>query len=763
MKYVVLILTSLFTLPLFAQNSGIKGLVTSNSTNEPLISANVEVNGSGVWTEVDGSYSIALNPGTYELKISYLGFDDFISNVSVSEGHFMILNTALSESKNLLDQVTLVRSKFERKISDSPVSISVLNHQLIDNTNTTNVADVLDKTPGVQMIDGQANIRGGSGWSYGAGSRVMLLIDEMPALQIDAGRPNWEDIPVENIQQIEVIKGASSVLYGSSALNGIIHVRTKYATSVPETKFVASYTHVMKPKSDFSGWWIDNPEYGAPNEKTFSILHKQKFGKFDFVGSAFYADEKRVYRDENAGHMESDRLRLTLNTRYRISDKTTVELNGLITRNHTHDPFLWKVAPRGLYESFSGAFLKGTNTRFYIDPKFTHYDEKGNVHKLFGRYYRVSNENINNQSNKSYTSHGEYQFLRNFREIKMVLTSGVTSSYTASNSAIFGGELITQNNAAAYVQVDQNIGEKIKFTLGGRLENFVQKTILFNNPEGKDTELQYIGRVGLAYEMSEYTFFRASLGEGYRYPTITERFVETTFGSFAILPNPDLSSEKGWSTEVGLKQGFSFLGFNGFLDIAGFWSQYDNMMEFTFVSEPKTGFTSKNVGATDIKGIEVNIVGATTIINIPINILAGYTYIDPTYQDFENNEAIKNTVSEDVNILKYRNKHNIKADMEGGYRHIKAGVTIARVSHMINVDNIIESFGGIGDYRDINNAGYSTVDARLSYELAGITKVPGNSLKLSLVGKNILNEEYTLRPGLAENPRNLSLRLDFTL
>ena len=64
-------------------------------------------------------------------------------------------------------------------------------------------------------MDGQANIRGGSGYSYGAGSRVMLLMDDLPILTGDVNEVKWNYLPVEIIGQVEVIKGASSALYGS--------------------------------------------------------------------------------------------------------------------------------------------------------------------------------------------------------------------------------------------------------------------------------------------------------------------------------------------------------------------------------------------------------------------------------------------------------------------------------------------------------------------------------------------------------------------
>lgn len=88
---------------------------------------------------------------------------------------------------------------------------------------------MLEKVPGVNYIDGQVSVRGGSGFAYGAGSRVMVLIDNMPALQYDSGYPNWSNIATETIGKVEVLKGAGSALYGSAAMNGVINILSIYA------------------------------------------------------------------------------------------------------------------------------------------------------------------------------------------------------------------------------------------------------------------------------------------------------------------------------------------------------------------------------------------------------------------------------------------------------------------------------------------------------------------------------------------------------
>ena len=106
--------------------------------------------------------------------------------------------------------------------------MEVIKPQMIENKNTTEIQTAMEQIPGVNITDGQANIRGGSGWSYGAGSRVLVMVDDMPLISGDAGQVQWKLIATENINQVEVIKGASSVLYGSSALNGVINIRTAF-------------------------------------------------------------------------------------------------------------------------------------------------------------------------------------------------------------------------------------------------------------------------------------------------------------------------------------------------------------------------------------------------------------------------------------------------------------------------------------------------------------------------------------------------------
>ena len=65
--------------------------------------------------------------------------------------------------------------------------------------NPNDAGDLVDKLPGVAVVDNEPQIRGGSGFSSGMGSRVLILLDDIPFLRPDAGRPMWSFIPMEGI------------------------------------------------------------------------------------------------------------------------------------------------------------------------------------------------------------------------------------------------------------------------------------------------------------------------------------------------------------------------------------------------------------------------------------------------------------------------------------------------------------------------------------------------------------------------------------
>ncbi len=758
----------------------LKGVIMDQEENEPLIGATItDANNNGVTSDLDGNYEITLPAGKNIITFSYVGFQTITKKVTLTAGETRILNIDIGVETNLLQTATITSGKYEKPLAETTISLEVLKPRLLESTNSTSVDELLDKIPGVTMVDNQPNIRGGSGWSYGAGSRVLLLLDDIPALQADAGLAQWDDIPVENIAQIEVVKGAASALYGSSALNGIINVRTAYATSKPVTKFSTFYTMYDDPKDIRKIWWdsisfnLEDSTYrkesnnftDQPHEFGASFAHRQKFKKLDLVLGGYYFNRSSFKQDTYSRYG-----RINVGTRYRINDNLTIGFNSNFNPGKSSSFFLWKNGEEGAYQAGgigNNLLSISDRFRFTIDPFVNYFDKSGNRHRFTGRIYSINNKNNDNRSNTSQLYYGEYQFQKKWDEKGLVLSAGAVSTSTFIEAELYGDTTYRSQNFATYLQLDKKFFDKLNISFGARYEQNItnspefvtytppgQSTPLFTDtiPNGKISEGKPVFRLGANYQLGVATYLRASWGQGYRYPTIAEQFIATDAGGINVIPNPSLESETGWSTEIGIKQGFKLGGLNGFFDVAAFWSEYQNMMEFQVAPVGGIRFQSQNIGDTRIRGIDLSINGFGKIGDVTAYLLAGYTILDPRYQEFT--DEIKDKSSEDSNILKYRNRHSLKLDGEAEFKKFKIGAGVIFNSKIEAIDEVLNIFSGIGEYREKNNKGYTLVDARFIYN---VTK----RFKLALISSNILNIEYMVRPGTLQAPRSFTLRADY--
>jgi iron complex outermembrane receptor protein len=824
MKKILLIVILLSSLgfQLYAQSGTIKGVVKDAGNQENLFGVNVIVRGTttGTSTGIDGDFTLNVKSGNITLVFSYLGYDTKEQTVTVSDGQTKTISIELNEEATLLNTVVVSASKFEKKLGEETVSLDVIKPSFLENQNLVTIDNAVERSPGVAVIDGQVNIRGGSGYSYGAGSRVLLLLDDLPILQADAGFPNWSSIPTENIGQIEIIKGAASALYGSSAMNGVINVRTAYATNEPITKISIYGTQYATPKDEDGNkldWWNMDPktffdnttnyESGdvikstalvnvtypdasdstrgnydfvnpkrltRPYETGLSFGHRQKFGKFDLVlgGQVVSSQDHKYNGFDNRG-------RVSVQTRYRINEKVNFGINANVQAGRSGTFFLWN-GIEGV-NKYITADLTGDPTitkgkRITIDPFFNFQDDKGNKHKILARWYKVDNDNGNNQGNFSNFFYGEYQYQKRWDKANMTLTTGAVASYVSVEAPLYGtvgSDKLSGRNYALFLQLDKKFFDKLNVSVGGRLEHY-QIT-------STKAETKPVFRAGVNYQAAEYTYIRASFGQGFRFPTIAEKFISTSLGTAAaIVPNNDLKSETGMSAELGFKQGIKIGKFNAFIDIAGFFTRYNNMMEFNPNSDVLpiivkgdtmpyvVAFQSQNVGNTQIIGVETSIQGEGKIANkFPTTLMLGYTYLMPTYLDWE--ETASNTSTSAYNVLKYRFRHMFTSSWDINLRGFDLGVSARYFSFMENIDNSFEIIiPELQKYReskqkdsfDPEKGGYKgdfVLDLRAGYTF----KKNKNSYKISAIVNNVMNREYSLRPGLVEAPLTYALRVDF--
>jgi len=781
-----------------AQTGKLKGIVVDEK-GDPIMGASViykEDVTIGASTDFDGKYEMELPAGNVRIICRYSSMVTDTFRVTIGEGLTLTHNIKLLPFfVQDIDEMEVKVGKFDKPLEDQTVTMIVLRPEIIENKNTRSIETALDQTPGLNILDGEPQIRGGSGFTFGVGSKVAVIVDDMPMLSGDAGRPEWGFIPVENIHQIEVVKGAASVLSGSSALSGSIHIRTAYPKAKPKTK-VNVYTGMYsKPGIEGAAWGNNFPLITGAN-----LLHSRMVKNWDLVFGANVnydhgyigppVTDEFVTEDTisnfNEQQMSAKRARFNFNIRHRSKKYKGMSygINGNVMYSQSNMSFAWLNDSSGLYSGYPGAVFLRNQFIFNVDPFLNFHTQTNGKHNFRTRILHADNEMTANQSNRATTYYGDYMFRKTYVNLfDLDFVGGVTGTYTNSFANLYVGSGSPNNkmlNVSAYTQLEKKFKKTLNLSVGGRLEYFALNDTI--------TALKPIFRAGTSIKLYQETYLRASYGQGYRFPTITERFIRTGVGNFGVFPNPTLKPESSWNAEVGIKQGLKFGGIYGYLDIAAFWQEYQNTIEYLFgfwgddPSDPSNfaGFKFMNTGESRVLGIDASFAGKAKLgKSVDMTFITGYNYIVPKTlspdlvyaNDLIVGDYSYNSTSLDSSsrILKYRFLHNVKGDVEFTIKKkISIGFSAKYFSKIINMDGVIEDFENITDnspyiqdirymdYYENHRFGNWIFDARVSYSI-------NEKHKVAVISANFLNRSYSLRPLKIEQPRTIMLQYSFKL
>lgn len=767
MKQVLL----LFFLPVFSFGQQLSGKVIDKENNELLPGVRITTSeGNRATTNEKGEFTIEYSRFPLELISS---FSEYLNDTLriTAPGYINIL---LKPELKQIETVVVTASRRGQNIEDVSISMEVLKPALIENKAISNIEQALDQSPGVYAMDGQISIRGGSGFSYGAGTRVMMLWNDMPMISADAGDVKWNTVPLELSSKIEVIKGASSVLYGSGALNGIV------AVSEIEP------TRKQYVKARIQGGFYDNPRRASLRLNNTSFFQLVEAATGQRKGQVGYNLSVNAFNDQGYRFGEKELRGRVSGSVFYIPRK----INGLKT-GIGYSVFYQQVGSFIVWENDSLAYtpqggadisvpgsslsvVKGL--RLNIDPYIRYVDNKGNSHQLKTRYYLVNNQSVSNsaQSSSAETYFADYIYQKKW-DNGFILNTGATLNSSVVKSKLYNDH--HSNNVSVYAQAEKKIGN-LDITAGVRFEYFDQdgkkgdSDFYLNRDSTKKIPFYPIFRAAAHYKLFKYTHLRASFGQGVRYPAISERYTQTSVGALNIFPNNHLKRETGWAAEIGIKQGVKIGDWKGLIDIAGFINQYNNMMEFTFgLYSPKgvtlsidpnhpyyigkwIGFQAQNAEKARITGIETSFSSEGNIGDVTIRSLIGYTYMNPV--SVNTDSAYRATFSDtSSNLLKYRFRHLAKADVEVEYKKISLGFSIRYNSYMKNIDRVFEDpiilntyiLPGLKNYRREHQTGSLFFDIRAGYDI-------NEHYRVGIVVNNLFNSEYMGRPGDILPPRS---------
>lgn len=717
MKRIVFILIIFFlTFPVIAQN--IKGYVYS-SGNIPLQGATVKLIGTsiGLITSDKGYFEFKeVKPGRYTLEVSYVGYRK--QNVEVAAPYNLgALSILLTEDIITTDQVIVTASKHEEKIEDLPVSAIVLLPYSIENRNRVSLDEALRYVPGIKMSMDQISVRGSSGYSKGAGTRVLTAIDGVPIYTGDTGEIIWEMIPISNIERVEIIKGPASSLYGSTAIGGVINVITKTIYEKPVTQF-----------SSYAGFY-SNPYYSqwkwSPRTRTFygiGINHSNTIGN-----TGYSLTLKKV---ENDGYRENDFSKRILGytkINFQIDSSNTLSffVNYL---NMKRGNFLyWKDGANGLVpkDEDNGKIVK--SDRWFGSMIYKHKFSTVFSTELKSSIYNSHFEGIGIEVTASESNLIRNELLAHWNASNSImLTTGTEFSYSSISSDIFKSKNF--KTLSFYTQAEYKGIENLIATFGARYDYIKLDSLTGANA--------VTPKIGLNYKIGDKIILRSSFGTGFRAPTPAEVFTSSGVGGIPIKENPDLTFEKSISVDAGLiykpAPNISF-------DISLFYNEYENFIEPVLIRSGYIQFV--NLPKAKTAGFEF--INRAILFNGLVTTNAGYSYL--WSRDIENNAP-----------MKQRPAHSVYASLEVNPKPFEFIIDFRFMSKAERIED------------DITRPPFSLVidgEKRVDVYVTDITAGYNFSIglipvKIYLYCKNLFNYNYVEFIGNVAPIRSYSVSLD---
>ena len=295
MKVYLFILSLFFCSITFAQNS-ISGSVTDNK-NQPISGANIKVVGETTSTVTDSNGSFSLKTSKkppFTVEISNVGYAS--QKIQVQSNNQKI-SAKLTEEDTKLDEIVVSASRTPERVRESPVTIERMGIKDIKKSASPTFYDGLENLKEVQMNTSSMSFKSINtrGFATVANTRFMQLVDGMdnssPLLNFVLG--NLIGVSEIDVQNVELLPGASSALYGANAFNGILFMNSKNPFTSEGVSAYAKYG-ATNQKAAGSNQYYD---YGIRVAHSFNKYFAAK-ANFTFLsGTDWYATDYNEYQN----------------------------------------------------------------------------------------------------------------------------------------------------------------------------------------------------------------------------------------------------------------------------------------------------------------------------------------------------------------------------------------------------------------------------------------------------------------------------------
>lgn len=497
-----------------------------------------------------------------------------------------------------LEKIIVTPYRYSETLENTPASVSVIDSEEIFGSGAATTVGVLSELPGVVVRDWTGNgskatvdIRG---FGEQAGLNVLVLINGRRVNEIDLSGTDWTQIPLEQIEKIEVLRGGfGSVLYGDNATSGVINIITKRGGVKPlSAQVVAEYgSYDMNKQSINLDGTVKKLNYflSFGREGTHGYRNNTYFNGSDF-------SSRFDYKIDSTGTL------LRFNQAYNKSNyglPGALSTTNLANFNRRYSAFGDDHAKDIDYNFVVGIDQEtGEFGKFSFDNSFRRRRTFTNFIGANGGYNPIIKSHINTIGiNPKYVFDKPLFMLGNKAILGYDFYRYDFNSDTYNLAVVKQSDnYVRKESSAFYLQDELALNEKITFTGGYRYEgiryDFNYNDYSLVNPlVDSKVELKAIAyNIGLTYKYANGNLF-VNHSKGFRSPAVDEYFV---YGVF----NPALEDQESKNYEIGMHHKISdFLNFG----ISGYWMDLKNELYYN----PAT-FNNENYDRTSHRGIEMD-------------------------------------------------------------------------------------------------------------------------------------------------------------
>lgn len=533
------------------------------SEGEPLAYAAVAVQGKliGVSTDEEGKYALSLpSIGEYTLVATFIGYKS--QEKTVKAGETLSVDFVLPEDMINMEAVVVTGTRTPKLLKNSPVVTRVITADDIKKADAGNIRDLLEtELPGIEFSYSMNQQVSVNMQGFG-GMAVLFLVDGERLAGETLDNVDYSRLNMDNVERIEIVKGAASSLYGSNAVGGVVNIITKKLTDP---------------------WSVNlNTRWGKHNEQRHGGAVGFRAGKVSSMTNFQYSSIDSY--DLGEGDYSTLYGNYSYNLKEQLSYKLSKRVNltargGYFFRERDYQP-----TEKDRYRDFNGGlkmyYTAGEKNNLEVGYNFDRYDKSN--------YYTKKEKDIREYSNRQHS--GRLLYNHFFGE-KNTLTVGgdYLNDYLMSYQFVDNGSY-TRSTADIFVQNDWNITDRLNMILGIRWDYDSKSEKIYGSP-----------KLSLMYKIGNCSL-RTSFASGFRAPTLKEMYMNFNMNNiFMIYGNPDLEPETSnnftLSAEI-MKSRYNFT-------VTGYYNRVENRINTVWNDDLK-GMQYVNTEDVKILGVDAN-------------------------------------------------------------------------------------------------------------------------------------------------------------